>query len=127
MMTTDLQGDSLIRQCFLPLLLLCLSPLTMRQCVDRSRRAGQTMGRTVVVAAIEGRFAALFGLMDTVRPEVKDVVAELQRRKLEVWMVTGDNRRAALEVRTDLRVPLQLPVASGTVGRREGLVPTAGA
>lgn len=58
----------------------------------------QTSGRTVVVASIEGHICGLFGLVDTVRPEAKDIVAELDKQGLEVWMVTGDNLRVAREV-----------------------------
>lgn len=52
----------------------------------------------MVVAAVEGHVCGLFGLVDTLRPEVKGVVEQLGRQGLEVWMVTGDNRRAAREV-----------------------------
>lgn len=58
----------------------------------------KSLGRTVVVAAIEGQLSGLFALVDTLRPEAREVVAELRRRKFDVWMVTGDNDRAALEV-----------------------------
>lgn len=58
----------------------------------------------MVVAAIEGHVCGLFGLVDTIRPESKDVVAELGRLGLDVWMVTGDNRRAAHEVNTVLSI-----------------------
>lgn len=44
----------------------------------------QSSGRTVVVAAIERQFAAMFGLVDTLRPEAKEVVFELERMGLEV-------------------------------------------
>lgn len=47
----------------------------------------QSSGRTVVVAAIERQFAALFGLVDTLRPEAKEVVSELERMGLEVGRV----------------------------------------
>ncbi|CAN0581937.1 unnamed protein product, partial [Laminaria digitata] len=44
----------------------------------------QSSGRTVVIAAVEGQVAALFGLVDTLRPEAKAVVSELGRMGLEV-------------------------------------------
>jgi len=47
---------------------------------------------------VEGYVAGLFGLVDTLRPEAHRVVSELTRMGLEVWMLTGDNRRAAHEV-----------------------------
>ncbi|CBN76837.1 conserved unknown protein [Ectocarpus siliculosus] len=58
----------------------------------------QSSGRTVVIAAIERHVAGVFGLVDTLRPEAKGVVSELTGMGLEVWMLTGDNRRAAHEV-----------------------------
>lgn len=48
--------------------------------------AAQSSGRTVVVAAVEGHVAGLFGLVDTLRPEAKHVVSELGRMGLEVKM-----------------------------------------
>ncbi|CAN0520329.1 unnamed protein product, partial [Ectocarpus sp. 12 AP-2014] len=54
----------------------------------------QSSGRTVVIAAIERHVAGVFGLVDTLRPEAKGVVSELTGMGLEVWMLTGDNRRA---------------------------------
>lgn len=44
----------------------------------------QSSGRTVVIAAVEGHVAGLFGLVDTLRPEAKGVVSELTRMGLEV-------------------------------------------
>lgn len=39
-----------------------------------------------MIAAIEGQFAGLFGLVDTLRPEATAVVSELGRMGLEVSM-----------------------------------------
>lgn len=44
----------------------------------------QNSGRTVVIAAVEGHVAGLFGLVDTLRPEAKGVVSELTRMGSEV-------------------------------------------
>lgn len=41
----------------------------------------------MVIAAVEGHVAGLFGLVDTLRPEAKGVVSELTRMGLEVWML----------------------------------------
>lgn len=46
----------------------------------------QSSGRTVVIAAVEGHVAGLFGLVDTLRPEAKGVISELTRMGLEVRM-----------------------------------------
>ena len=54
-----------------------------------------SQGRTVVVAAINGRAAAAFGLADTLRPEAARVIASLRRRTLRVVMLSGDRRATA--------------------------------
>lgn len=57
-----------------------MGPLSSASPAPRS----QSSGRTVVVAAVEGHVAGLFGLVDTLRPEAKGVVSELTRMGLEV-------------------------------------------
>lgn len=54
-----------------------------------------SQGRTVVVAAINGRISAAFGLADALRPEAQSVIASLRRRGLRVVMLSGDRRATA--------------------------------
>lgn len=60
---------------------------------DAERLADE--GKTPMYAAIDGRFAGLVAVADTVKPESKEAVAGLQRLGLEVVMMTGDNERTA--------------------------------
>ena len=52
-------------------------------------------GKTPMFAAIDGRFAGIAAVADTVKDESASAIAELQRLGLEVVMITGDNRRTA--------------------------------
>jgi P-type Cu+ transporter len=52
-------------------------------------------GKTPMFAAIDGRFAGIVAVADTIKPESKDAIHTLQRLGLEVVMMTGDNRRTA--------------------------------
>jgi Cu+-exporting ATPase len=52
-------------------------------------------GRTVVIAAIDGRIAAVFAIADPLRPEAQAVVASLGRLGLHVVMLSGDRRATA--------------------------------
>jgi Cu+-exporting ATPase len=52
-------------------------------------------GRTVVIAAIDGRIAGVFAIADQQRPEAPAVVASMRRRGLHVVMLSGDRRATA--------------------------------
>jgi Cu+-exporting ATPase len=55
-------------------------------------------GKTPMYAALDGRCAGLLAVADEIKPESKQAVAALQRMKIEVLMMTGDNRRTAQAV-----------------------------
>jgi Cu+-exporting ATPase len=52
-------------------------------------------GKTVMFAAIDGELAALIAVADTVKEHSQEAIAALQAMGIEVWMITGDNRRTA--------------------------------
>lgn len=68
-------------------------------------------GQTVVCAAINGIVVAIFGICDSIRPEASQVVAALQRRNVEVWMVTGDNRLVAHAVAQQIGIKKECVMA----------------
>ncbi len=55
-------------------------------------------GRTAMFAAIDGQAAGLVAVADTLKPEARAVVQELQRLGIEVYMLTGDNERTAAAI-----------------------------
>jgi len=63
--------------------------------VEDTLTSWTTQGRTVVIAAIDGRIAALFAIADALRPEAQAVVASLRRRGVRVVMLSGDRRATA--------------------------------
>lgn len=54
-----------------------------------------TEGKTPMFAAIDGKFAGVVAVADTIKPESAEAIASLQKLGLEVVMMTGDNRRTA--------------------------------
>ncbi|KAF6255248.1 E1-E2 ATPase-domain-containing protein [Scenedesmus sp. NREL 46B-D3] len=62
-------------------------------------------GATVMLAAVGGSVVALFAVADQIKPEAPAVLAALQQRGMQCWMITGDSRRAALVLAVQLGIP----------------------
>jgi len=52
-------------------------------------------GKTVIFLASEGKGVGIIGLADRLKPDTKQIIAEIKRLGIEVAMVTGDNQRTA--------------------------------
>ncbi|OPX87393.1 MAG: Copper-exporting P-type ATPase A [Pelotomaculum sp. PtaB.Bin104] len=52
-------------------------------------------GKTAMLMAVDGKPAAIIGVADTIKETSKEAIAQLKSMGLEVWMLTGDNRRTA--------------------------------
>ena len=52
-------------------------------------------GKTVLLAAVDGKFEGLLAIADLLKPESIEVVKKLKKLGLKVAMITGDNRRTA--------------------------------
>ena len=55
----------------------------------------EEQGKTVMLIAFDQTVAGLIAVADTVKDSSAAAVAELKELGLEVWMITGDNERAA--------------------------------
>lgn len=66
--------------------------------VSARREELAATGRTVVVAAVDGRAAALIGIADAPRETSAAAVADLQDLGVEVVMLTGDNHATAARI-----------------------------
>ena len=52
-------------------------------------------GHTVVILAEEKKPAALIAISDRIKPESKEGISQLKKLGLQVFMITGDNKRTA--------------------------------
>ncbi|MBF6180348.1 copper-translocating P-type ATPase [Nocardia otitidiscaviarum] len=68
----------------------------------RDRLAGS--GRTAVLAAVDGKAAAVIGIADAPRETSAVAVDELHRMGIEVAMLTGDNQATAARIATHLGI-----------------------
>ncbi len=69
--------------------------------VDEARDAGLGLardGKTPMYVAVDGRPAGIVAVADTLKPEAANVVTALRRMRLDVIMLTGDNRETAAAI-----------------------------
>ncbi|AWE07241.1 heavy metal translocating P-type ATPase [Lysinibacillus sp. 2017] len=61
-------------------------------------------GKTAMLAAINGKFAGLVAVADTIKETSKQAIERLQQMGIEVIMMTGDNVRAAQAIGKEVGV-----------------------
>ncbi|KAL1694407.1 hypothetical protein GGG16DRAFT_47019 [Schizophyllum commune] len=54
---------------------------------------------------------AAFAVTDPLRPEAKGVIAWLQKQGIETWMISGDNKKTASAVASQVGIPAQNVIA----------------
>lgn len=55
----------------------------------------ETEGKTAMLVACDQALIGIIAVADTLKPEAKEAIASLQADKIEVVMLTGDNKRTA--------------------------------
>jgi Cu+-exporting ATPase len=55
----------------------------------------ESVGKTAMLAAINGQYAGLVAVADTIKETSKTAIARLKNMGLEVIMITGDNQKTA--------------------------------
>jgi P-type Cu+ transporter len=62
-------------------------------------------GATVVGVAVERSLRGLFAVKDTVKPGAREVVQQLERQGLKIYLVTGDNSLTAASIARQAGIP----------------------
>ncbi len=63
--------------------------------LEKQLVALEQQGKTTMIVAIDGEVAGLVAVADTVKVGSAEAVRQLHEQGLSVWIITGDNRRAA--------------------------------
>ncbi len=61
-------------------------------------------GKTVLFAAVNGKFAGVLAVADTIKPNASAALAALRRRGIDVVMATGDRTETAAHVASQLGI-----------------------
>ncbi|HET8844262.1 MAG TPA: HAD-IC family P-type ATPase, partial [Ktedonobacteraceae bacterium] len=69
--------------------------------------AQEQQGKTVILIAIDGDLAGFLAVADTLKFGSKEAIATLHNQGLQVWMLTGDNRRTAQAIAAQVGIPTE--------------------
>ncbi|NLC54106.1 MAG: copper-translocating P-type ATPase [Firmicutes bacterium] len=58
----------------------------------------ENQGKTAMLMSIDNQVEAIIAVADTLKENSKEAIAELQQMGIEVYMITGDNRRTAAAI-----------------------------
>ena len=73
--------------------------------LERHVHSAHANGWSLVIVAIDGRFAGAFSLSDTVNPSARAAISELRRLGVQPIMLTGDHLPSALAVAAQVGIP----------------------
>ena len=75
--------------------------------LEEQLAALEQAGKTTMLVAIDGEVAGLVAVADTVKVGSREAVKQLHTQGLAVWMITGDNRRAAQAIAAQVGIPAE--------------------
>ncbi|MDQ0416699.1 Cu+-exporting ATPase [Croceifilum oryzae] len=69
--------------------------IAFQEADERTMSNLESLGKTVMIVAVESKYAGLIAVADTVKSTSLEAIRRLKELHLEVIMVTGDNQRTA--------------------------------
>ncbi len=61
-------------------------------------------GRSIIFLAVDDTLAGVIGVADTIKPQARETIKNLEEMGLRVWMLSGDNSRTAHVVAEQLQI-----------------------
>ena len=88
-----------------------LMEIPVRGEVEECMRSLERRGKTAILAAANGTVCVVMGIADELKADASASIQYLKRMDIDIWMVTGDNRRTANAIARKLSLPLNRVIA----------------
>ncbi len=75
--------------------------------LQANMEALEEQGKTAMIAVIDGEVVGLVAVSDTVKVGSAEAIQTLTAQGIAVWMITGDNRRAAQAIAAQVGIPAE--------------------
>jgi Cu+-exporting ATPase len=80
--------------------------------VEGKMRRLEREGKTAIVGAVNGTVVVVLGVADELKPDACASIVYLKKKMgIDVWMVTGDNKRTARAIARQLQLPADRVIA----------------
>lgn len=73
--------------------------------LEEALQALETQGKTAMLVGIDQKVVGLVAVADTVKAGSREAIRDLQDQGVDVWMITGDNRRTAEAIADQVGIP----------------------
>jgi Cu+-exporting ATPase len=64
----------------------------------------EEQGKTVMLISVDGKVKGAIAVADTLKEGAKEAIEELKKMGLEIWMITGDNKKTAQAIGKELGI-----------------------
>lgn len=88
-----------------------LQAIEISQTVEDNMRRLERDGKTAIVGAVNGTVVVVLGVADELKTDARASIMYLRQMGVDVWMVTGDNRRTARAIARQLQLPSDRVIA----------------
>jgi P-type Cu+ transporter len=89
---------------------------------EATLHALESVGKTAMLVAIDDTVAGIIGVADTLKDDSQAAINSLHEQGIQVWMITGDNRRTAERVAEEARIPVEHILAEVLPGEKAAQV-----
>ena len=79
--------------------------------VENCMQSLEQCGKTAILAVVNGSVCAVLGVADEIKADAAESIQYLRNMGIDVWMVTGDNKRTATSVAKNLALPMNRVIA----------------
>lgn len=92
--------------------------VTLHPEIESAIAAARLRGNSIAVVAVDGVAVAVFEVGDSLRTDAAATIKAFQERKIQIWLITGDNEAAAHQIALEVGIPTKNVIALASPERK---------
>jgi len=92
--------------------------ITLHPEIESAIAAARLRGNSIAVVAVDGVAVAVFEVGDSLRTDSAATIKTFQDRKIQIWLITGDNEAAAHQIALEVGIPTKNVIALASPERK---------